>query len=76
MVTTGQLVIGGVPEPTPQAIPVSAKNSVVEVKPSNRRTNKIRLLPKGSTEIKLKRLGDLFAKAFNELNYMRRQQFF
>ena len=36
----------------------------------------MRLLPKGSTERKLRKLGELFAKAFNELNYMRRQQFF
>jgi putative transposase len=33
-------------------------------------------LPKGSAERKLEKFGDLFAKAFNELNYIRRQQFF
>ncbi|MGC8593750.1 MAG: RNA-guided endonuclease TnpB family protein, partial [Nitrososphaeria archaeon] len=76
MATAGQLEFGGVSEPTPQAIPVVAEKQVIEVKPSNKRTNKIRLLPKGSTERKLEKLGDLFAKAFNELNYMRRQQFF
>ncbi|MGC8599819.1 MAG: hypothetical protein ACP5LX_02000 [Nitrososphaeria archaeon] len=76
MATAGQLDAGGAPEPTPQAIPASAKNSVVEIKPSSRMTIKIRLLPEGSAERKLRKLGDLFAKAFNELNYMRRQQFF
>ncbi len=48
---------------------------VIEVKPSNKRTNKVRLLPKGSTERKLRKLGDLFAKAFNELNFMGRDLF-
>ncbi len=76
MATAGQLDAGGASEPTPQAIPVSAKNSVVEVKPSSRRTIKIWLLPEGSAERKLEKLGDTFAKAFNKLNYMRRQQFF
>ncbi|MGC9208662.1 MAG: hypothetical protein ACP5GH_02230 [Nitrososphaeria archaeon] len=75
MAKAGQLDAGGVPEPTPQAIPAVAENTV-EVKPSNKRTNKVRLLPKGSIERKFRKLGDLFAKAFNELNYMRRQQFF
>ncbi|MGC9208948.1 MAG: RNA-guided endonuclease InsQ/TnpB family protein [Nitrososphaeria archaeon] len=76
MAMAGQLEFGGTPEPTPQAIPAVAEKQVVEVRPSNRRTNKVRLLPRGSAERKLERLGDLFAKAFNELNYMRRQQLF
>ncbi|MGC9209148.1 MAG: RNA-guided endonuclease TnpB family protein, partial [Nitrososphaeria archaeon] len=75
MAMAGQLKAGGVPGPTPQAIPAVAENTV-EVKLSNRRTNKVRLLPRGSSERKLRRLGDLFAKAFNELNYMRRRQLF
>jgi len=76
MATAGQLDAGGAPELTPQAITALAEKQVIEVKPSNKRTNKVRLLPKGSAERKLERLGDMFAKAFNELNYMRRQQFF
>ncbi|MGC9208656.1 MAG: hypothetical protein ACP5GH_02200 [Nitrososphaeria archaeon] len=76
MAMAGQLEFGGAPEPTPQAIPAVAERQVVEVKPSNRRINKVRLLPRGSTERKLKRLGELFSKAFNELNYIRRQQLF
>ncbi|MGC9208687.1 MAG: transposase, partial [Nitrososphaeria archaeon] len=75
MAMAGQLEFGGAPEPTPQAIPAVAENTV-EVRPSDRRTNKVRLLPRGSAERKLRRLGDLFAKAFNELNYMRRRQLF
>ncbi|MGC9209204.1 MAG: RNA-guided endonuclease TnpB family protein, partial [Nitrososphaeria archaeon] len=75
MAMAGQPESGGAPEPTPQAIPAVAENTV-EIKPSNKRTNKVRLLSRGSTERKLERLGDLFAKAFNELNYIRRQQFF
>ncbi|NAY82488.1 MAG: hypothetical protein GU362_06415 [Thaumarchaeota archaeon] len=42
-----QIIAGGVPEPTSQAIPVRAEKAV-SIKPSNRRTIKIRLLPKGS----------------------------
>ncbi|MGC8569533.1 MAG: RNA-guided endonuclease TnpB family protein, partial [Nitrososphaeria archaeon] len=76
MAMAGQLEFGGAPEPTPQAIPAVAERQVVEVKPSNKRTNRVRLLPRGSAERKLRRLGDLFAKAFNELNYIRRQQLF
>ncbi len=67
--------IGGAPEPTSQAIQAIAGKQVIEVKLDNRRTNKARLLPGGSAERKLKKLGDKFAKAFNELNYMRRELF-
>ncbi len=55
------------PEPTSQAIPARARKDVVEAKPSNKRTIK------AVAEMELK-LVDLFAKAFDELNYMRRQQ--
>ncbi|MGC8593503.1 MAG: hypothetical protein ACP5LF_04385 [Nitrososphaeria archaeon] len=44
-------------------------------KPSNRMTNKVRLLPRRSAERKLEKLGNAFTKAFNELNYMRRDLF-
>ncbi|MDP8023906.1 MAG: hypothetical protein ACP5LF_03295 [Nitrososphaeria archaeon] len=53
---------------------LSQKNK--QSKPSNRRANKARLLPKGSAERKLERLGDMFTKAFNELNYMSIEYFF
>ncbi|MGC9209228.1 MAG: hypothetical protein ACP5GH_05225 [Nitrososphaeria archaeon] len=56
----GQLKIGGAPEPTPQAIPAVAEKQVVEVKPSNKRTNRVRLLPRGSSERKLRRFGGVF----------------
>jgi putative transposase len=49
---------------------------VYEVKYKNRRTNVVCLLPNGSQEKKLRRLADLYAKLFNELNYERRRQFF
>jgi len=59
MVRAGQLDAGGAPELTPQAIPALAEKQVIEIKPSNKRTNKARLLPKGSAERKLRKLGEL-----------------
>ena len=47
-----QIIAGGVSEPTSQAIPVRAEKAV-NIKPSNRRTIKIRLLPKVCVERKL-----------------------
>ncbi len=41
-----------------------------------RRTSTIRLLPDKETERKLFELGDLCAKAWNEVNFLRRRQFF
>jgi len=49
---------------------------VYEVKPTNRRTNVVRLLPNGAQERKLRKLADACARLWNELNYERRQQFF
>jgi putative transposase len=49
---------------------------VYEVKPTNRRTNVVRLLPNGYQERRLRRLANISARLFNELNYERRQQFF
>ena len=40
------------------------------------RTCKVRLAVDEETERKLSRLGDIFAKCWNEVNYLRRQQFF
>jgi len=47
-----QIITGGVPEPTSQAIPARIRKAV-EVKFSTRRTLRIRLLPKGGAERKL-----------------------
>jgi len=71
-----QLIAGGVPELTSQNIPARVGKETVEIKPSNRKTIKVRLLSKGGAEMRLRKFGEPFAKAFNELNYMRRQQFF
>jgi putative transposase len=49
---------------------------IYEVKPTNRRTNVVRLLPNGFQERRLRRLADACARLWNELNYERRQQFF
>jgi len=49
---------------------------VYEVKPTNRRTNVVRLLPNGAQERKLRKLADACARLYNEVNYERRQQFF
>ena len=47
-----------------------------EIEFTNKRTNVVRLLPNGFQERKLRRLADISAKLFNEVNYERRQQFF
>jgi transposase len=49
---------------------------IYEVKPTNRRTNVVRLLPNGAQERRLRRLADACARLWNELNYERRRQFF
>jgi putative transposase len=49
---------------------------IYEVKYTNVRTNVVRLLPNGYQERRLRRLANISAKLFNELNYERRQQFF
>jgi putative transposase len=49
---------------------------VYEVKPTNRRTNVVRLLPNGAQERKLRKLADACARLYNEVNYERRRQFF
>ncbi|MEM3827745.1 MAG: transposase [Conexivisphaerales archaeon] len=40
------------------------------------RTVRLRLLPNGSQERKLRRLADVYARLWNEVNYVRRRQFF
>jgi len=44
------------------------------VRASKERVNSVRLLPNGAQERRLRRLADLSAKLWNELNYERRQQ--
>ena len=61
------------PAPTPAGMP---REGVYPVEYKNKRTNVVRLLPNGHQERKLRRLADITAKLYNELNYERRQQFF
>ena len=60
-------------EPISPAIP---EEDIYEVKYTNKRTNVVRLLTNGFQIRKLRRLANISAKLFNELNYERRQQFF
>ena len=55
--------------------PAIPGEGIKEIK-HNKRTIVIRLLPNGFQERKLRRLANISAKLFNELNYERRQQFF
>jgi len=57
----------------PPAIP---GGGIYEVKYTNVRTNVVRLLPNGFQEGRLRRLANISARLFNELNYERRQQYF
>ncbi|MFP3306765.1 MAG: transposase [Thermocladium sp.] len=59
--------------PIPPAIP---GGDIKEIEFTNKRTNVVRLLPNGFQERKLRRLANISAKLFNEINYERRQQFF
>jgi len=73
MPASGQLLEDEEREPISPAIP---EGGIYEVKYTNRRTNVVRLLPNGFQERKLRRLANISAKLFNEVNYERRQQFF
>ncbi|MFP3297766.1 MAG: hypothetical protein RXO22_01580 [Thermocladium sp.] len=59
--------------PIPPAIP---GEGIKEIEFTNKRTNVVRLLPNGFQERKLRRLANISAKLFNEINYERRQEFF
>jgi putative transposase len=61
------------PAPTPAGMP---GEGVYEVKYTNVRTNVVRLLPNGFQEGRLRRLADVSARLYNEVNYERRRQFF
>jgi len=73
MPSSGQFLGNEERRPIPPAIP---GEGIKEIELKNRRTNVIRLLPNGFQERKLRRLADISAKLFNEVNYERRQQFF
>jgi Glycosyltransferase len=73
MLSSGQLLGHEGREPNSPAMP---EEGIYEVTYSNKRTNVVRLLPNGFQERKLKRLANISAKLFNEINYERRQQFF
>ena len=73
MSSSGQLNGHEEREPISPAIP---EEGIYEVKYSNKMTNVVRLLPNGFQERKLRKLADISAKLFNEVNYERRQQFF
>jgi len=73
MLSSGQLLEYEEREPISPAIP---EEGIYEVKYTNKRTNAVRLLPNGFQERKLKKLANISAKLFNEVNYERRQRFF
>jgi putative transposase len=73
MSSSGQLLQDEEREPISPAIP---EEGIYEVKYTNKRTNVVRLLPNGFQERKLRRLADLSAKLYNEINYERRHKFF
>jgi len=73
MPSSGQLLGHEEREPISPAIP---EEGIYEVEFKNTRTNVVRLLPNGYQERKLRKLANISAKLFNEVNYERRQQFF
>jgi len=73
MSSSGQFLGNEERRPIPPAIP---GEGIKEIEFKNRRTNVVRLLPNGFQERKLRRLANISAKLFNEVNYERRQEFF
>ncbi|KUO93142.1 MAG: transposase [Thermocladium sp. ECH_B] len=73
MSSSGQFLGNEERELIPPAIP---GEGIKEIELKNRRTNVVRLLPNGFQERKLRRLANISAKLFNEVNYERRQEFF
>jgi len=73
MSSSGQLNGHEEREPISPAIP---EEGIYEVEYKNKRANVVRLLPNGFQERKLRKLADISARLFNEVNYERRQQFF
>jgi putative transposase len=69
----GEFFQDGERGPTSPAIP---GEGVYPVEFTNVRTNVVRLLPNGAQERRLRRLADVCARLWNELNFERRQQFF
>ena len=73
MPSLGEFFQDGERGPTSPAIP---GEGVYPVEFTNVRTNVVRLLPNGAQERRLRRLADVCARLWNELNFERRQQFF
>ena len=73
MPSSGQLLKHEEREPISPAI---SDEGIYEVNYTNKRTNVVRVLLNGYQERKLKKLANISAKLFNQLNYERRQQFF
>ena len=69
MLSSGQLLGHEEQEPNSPAMP---EEGIYKVTYSNKRTNVVRLFPNGFQERKLKRLANISAKLFNEINYERR----
>jgi len=69
----GEFFQDGERGPTSPAIP---GEGVYPVEYKNRRTNVVRLFPNGAQERRLRRLANISAKLWNELNFERRRQFF
>jgi len=69
MLSSGQLLGHEEREPNSPAIP---EEGIHEAKHTNKRTSIVRLFPNGFQERKLKRLANISAKLFNEINYERR----
>jgi len=74
MLSSGQLSKDEEREPT--LSPAMPEEGTYEVEFKNKRTNVVRLLPNGFQERKLRRLANISAKLFNEVNYEKRRQFF
>ena len=73
MSSLGEFFQDGERGPTSPAIP---GEGVYSVEFTNVRTNVVRLLPNGAQERRLRRLADVCARLWNELNFERRRQFF
>jgi putative transposase len=71
MLSSGQLLKDAEWEPT--LTPAIPEEGIYEVKYTNKRTNVVRLLPNGFQERKLRRLANISAKLYNEINYERKR---
>jgi len=74
MLSSGQLPKHEEREPI--LTPAMPEEGIYEVEFKDKRANVVRLLPNGFQERKLRRVANISAELFNEINYERRQQFF